>query len=83
MNELWRKRVKNDALSLLLTGKSWPEAADILRKRYERVRSASTSQQRRCVREPHERLCARLRSPLQLFLGAQLRGIPHPDEPEL
>jgi len=37
LNELWRKRVKNDALSLLLTGKQWPEAADILRKRYERV----------------------------------------------
>ncbi|MDB6088219.1 MAG: carboxyl-terminal processing protease [Gammaproteobacteria bacterium] len=37
MNDLWRKRVKNDALSLLLTGKQWPEAADILRKRYERV----------------------------------------------
>ena len=37
MNELWRKRVKNDALSLLLTGKSWPEAAGILKKRYERV----------------------------------------------
>ena len=37
MDELWRKRVKNDALSLLLTGKSWPEAADILRKRYQRV----------------------------------------------
>jgi carboxyl-terminal processing protease len=37
MNDLWRKRVKNDALSLILTGKQWPEAADILRKRYERV----------------------------------------------
>jgi len=37
MNELWRKRVKNDALSLLLTGKTWKEAADTLRKRYERV----------------------------------------------
>ncbi|MEJ1964769.1 MAG: carboxy terminal-processing peptidase [Gammaproteobacteria bacterium] len=37
MNELWRKRVKNDALSLLLTGKTWKEAADILQKRYERV----------------------------------------------
>src|SRR5579864_4707532 len=37
LDELWRKRVKNDALSLLLTGKSWPEAADILRKRYQRV----------------------------------------------
>jgi carboxyl-terminal processing protease len=37
MNELWRKRVKNDALSLVTAGKTWPEAADILRKRYERV----------------------------------------------
>src|SRR5882724_3623493 len=37
VNELWRKRVKNDALSLLLTGKQWPEVSDMLRKRYERV----------------------------------------------
>jgi carboxyl-terminal processing protease len=37
LDELWRKRVKNDALSLLLAGKAWPEAADLLRKRYERV----------------------------------------------
>ncbi len=37
MNELWRKRVKNDGLSLLLTGKTWNEAVETLRKRYERV----------------------------------------------
>ena len=37
MNELWRKRVKNDALSLVITGKQWPEAVDVLRKRYEHV----------------------------------------------
>lgn len=37
MNELWRKRVKNDALSLMLTGKTWVEARDVLRKRYERA----------------------------------------------
>jgi carboxyl-terminal processing protease len=37
MNELWRKRVKNDALSLLIAGKQWSEAAETLRKRYERV----------------------------------------------
>ncbi len=37
LHELWRKRVKNDALSLVLTGKTWPEASDVLRKRYERV----------------------------------------------
>jgi carboxyl-terminal processing protease len=37
MNELWRKRVKNDALSLITAGKQWPEAVEVLRKRYERV----------------------------------------------
>src|SRR5438445_253071 len=37
MDELWRKRVKNDALSLMLAGKQWPDAAEVLRKRYERV----------------------------------------------
>jgi carboxyl-terminal processing protease len=37
MNELWRKRVKNDALSLIITGKPWPEVTDVLRKRYEHV----------------------------------------------
>jgi carboxyl-terminal processing protease len=37
MEELWRKRVKNDALSLMLTGKAWPDASEVLRKRYERV----------------------------------------------
>jgi carboxyl-terminal processing protease len=37
LQDLWRKRVKNDALSLVLAGKTWPEASDILRKRYERV----------------------------------------------
>lgn len=37
LNDLWRKRVKNDAVTLMLTGKTWPEARDLLRKRYERA----------------------------------------------
>lgn len=37
LNEIWRKRVKNDALSLILTEKTWDETRDILQKRYERV----------------------------------------------
>jgi carboxyl-terminal processing protease len=37
LDELWRKRVKNDGLSLLLAGKTWAEATDTLSKRYERV----------------------------------------------
>jgi carboxyl-terminal processing protease len=34
--EVWRKNVKSDGLRLLLTGKTWPEAAEILKDRYER-----------------------------------------------
>jgi carboxyl-terminal processing protease len=37
LQDLWRKRVKNDAVSLLLADKDWPETAGILRKRYQRV----------------------------------------------
>jgi carboxyl-terminal processing protease len=35
LDDFWRKRVKNDALSLLLTGKKWDEASKLLKKRYE------------------------------------------------
>jgi carboxyl-terminal processing protease len=41
LDELWRKRVKNDAVSLMLTDKTWPETRDILKKRYERVAKRS------------------------------------------
>jgi carboxyl-terminal processing protease len=37
MDQLWKKRVTNDAVSLLLAGKTWPQAADLLRKRYRTV----------------------------------------------
>ena len=37
LDDLWRKRVKNDALGLLLAGKTWPQTADILRKRYQNI----------------------------------------------
>ncbi|HUN27574.1 MAG TPA: carboxy terminal-processing peptidase [Steroidobacteraceae bacterium] len=37
MNDLWRKRVDNDVLSLMLTGKPWKDVAEVLRKRYEHV----------------------------------------------
>ena len=37
MNALWRKRVTADALSLILAGKTWPQAARILRARYQAV----------------------------------------------
>ena len=36
LDELWRKRVKNDALSLRLAEKEWTEAQEILHKRYTR-----------------------------------------------
>ncbi len=37
MDDLWRQRVKNDALRLFLTGKDWSETREILEKRYTRA----------------------------------------------
>ncbi len=37
LDELWRKRVKNDILNLKLAGKVHDEITDTLRKRYERL----------------------------------------------
>lgn len=36
LDEIWRKRVKNDALSLALADKEWPEIQETLHKRYSR-----------------------------------------------
>jgi len=36
LDELWRKRVKNDALNLALTDKPWEESREVLSKRYTR-----------------------------------------------
>ena len=38
MNELWRKKVKNDALNLVLAGKKWDAIKETLKKRYETLR---------------------------------------------
>ena len=35
LDDLWRQRVKNDVIGLLLAGKSWKQAAATLRKRYQ------------------------------------------------
>ena len=40
MNELWRKKIKNDALNLLLAGKKWDGAKETLSKRYANFRRA-------------------------------------------
>jgi len=41
LDELWRMRVKNDALSLMLADKTWPETREVLQKRYERAAKRS------------------------------------------
>jgi carboxyl-terminal processing protease len=37
MDQLWKKRVTNDVVALMLAGKTWQQATDILRKRYQTV----------------------------------------------
>lgn len=39
LDELWRKRVKHDALTLLMAGQEWPKVREILGKRYQRLAS--------------------------------------------
>lgn len=36
LDEIWRQNVKSDGLRLMLTGKSWTDAATVLKERYER-----------------------------------------------
>ncbi len=38
LDDLWRKRLKSEALDLKLAGKSWPDIAATLSKRYENFR---------------------------------------------
>jgi len=38
LDELWRKRVKSEALDLEIAGKDWPEISSTLGKRYENFR---------------------------------------------
>lgn len=37
LDELWRQRVKYDALNLKLAGKDWPKTQELLTKRYQRA----------------------------------------------
>jgi len=40
LNDIWRKRIKYDALNLKLAGKAWDSIAVTLKKRYENIRKA-------------------------------------------
>ena len=42
LNELWRQRVKYDALNLKLAKKEWPEIKELLTKRYEAAKRRMT-----------------------------------------
>jgi len=45
LNELWRQRVKYDALNLKLTGKEWDEIKTVLTKRYKNALKRITQSQ--------------------------------------
>ena len=35
LDEIWRKRIKNEALNMALEGEEWPKIQEVLRKRYK------------------------------------------------
>lgn len=45
LDELWRKRLKNEALNLKLNGKDWNSIAETLRNRYKRIQKNVTQYQ--------------------------------------
>jgi carboxyl-terminal processing protease len=64
LDEMWRKRVKNDALSLLLAGKEWKDAADVLQQALRAGAEARRPDQPgRRVREPDELVRAHVFDP--------------------
>lgn len=40
LDEIWRKRIKNEALNLKLAGKNWDEIKKILKRRYDNFKKA-------------------------------------------
>jgi carboxyl-terminal processing protease len=40
MDDLWRKKIKNDALNLIIAGKKWKDVQEVLKKRYGNFRRA-------------------------------------------
>lgn len=40
LNEIWRKKIKNEALSMKLSGKDWEKTSDVLLKRYQNFQKA-------------------------------------------
>jgi carboxyl-terminal processing protease len=87
LDELWKKRVKNDALSLALADKTWEETQEVLEKRYSRflkrmdqVKSDDVFETF-CLRDFHECIRTYAGPPFELPVATQFRGIQNPDEP--
>ncbi len=66
LNELWRQRVKYDALNLKLTGKEWPEIVDVLGKRYNNAIKRLKQTNSEDVFQADECICPQCRAAHQL-----------------
>lgn len=69
LDELWRQRIKNDLIGLMLTGKSWEESRDILRKRYENFLYRAHQVKSGDVFETYMNSLATLYDPHSSYLG--------------
>ena len=80
--EVWRKNVKSDGLRLMLTGKTWAEAAEIAQGALRAfVPPHHAAHDRRRFRNLHERRRAQHGSALELSVAAPERGVSDSDEP--
>lgn len=71
MQEIWRLRVKNDALTLVMADQPWEEASETLRKRYERIHRDISELDSDNVFEYFMNAVARTMDPHSSYLSAQ------------
>ncbi len=84
LDDVWRKRVKNDVIGLLLAGKTWPQAQDTLHKRYQNFAYRSRQVTGDDVFATFMESYAHSLDPHTDYFPAHPgTGIPDPDEPEI
>jgi carboxyl-terminal processing protease len=71
MQEIWRLRVKSDALTLVMADQTWAQAADTLRQRYERIHRDISDLDNDDAFEYFMNAVARTMDPHSSYLSAQ------------
>jgi carboxyl-terminal processing protease len=72
LDALWRKRVKHDALTLLMAGQEWPKVQEILSKRYARLASTVANYSHEEIFQTYINAWAQLFDPHTQYMSPRL-----------